>query len=209
VVLLPWTLRNYHAFDRLMFVRGGPYLELWLGNEPGRTGWMDLRNHPSVSLAESELFLEIGEQAYWDACEERFRADYRADPLAFWTRSLRRLGYAFVGNVSGEGISLVSGSRLFHLARVGLDVGVTSLAVAGFVVGLRRRWAVGWPAAIALSAAFPYLITHVNYRYLMPAKFMFLVLGAIAVVKAVERIQSAMRKTRSRSFRSGAPESGA
>lgn len=192
-VLLPWTLRNHAVFGEWMAVRGGPYLEMWLGNQPGSDGWMDLRRHPSVDPQERALFVEIGEQAYWALCRERFWKDYAADPEAFWWRSARRLRYGLVGPYEAFGLGLLGQPGVVSAARVASDAVLALLALTGMGLRLRQHRIVGWLAAAGLAGALPFVVTHISYRYLLPLKFVEVELAAIAVTAGTTALMQRMR----------------
>lgn len=177
LTLAPWTARNYLVFGRWMPVRGGTMLEAWLGNRPGSDGWVDLERHPLYHLEERALYLELGETRYWDACADRFLSDYRSDPRAFWMRTLRRLGYAFVGRLHIATTRSTEGIGKLEWPRWLADWALTISAVVGLLLGSRDQKCLPWLVPILLAIVIPFTVTHVSYRYLMPAKFLLLVLS--------------------------------
>ena len=185
-VLTPWTVRNYRTFHQLFFVRGGLGLELWVGNQPGNTGWMRLDHHPSVDRAEGERMVRMGEPAYYQFCKERFEAGVRADPAAFARRTANRAAYVLVGSVDQANPNPTRRDRSAGVARVALDAVVLLAGLVGTALAWRRRQAVGaWLLPIGLAACAPFVVTHVSYRYVMPVRLTSLV--AIAGVVPVGR----------------------
>ncbi len=180
--LTPWTIRNYHVFHQFFFVRGGVNLELWLGNRPGTTGWIELSQHPSVNRAEGNLMIRLGDLAYYKLCGERFHADRIADPNSFLRHTLNRAAYLLFGNPAGDATKLVQGGNLAGLLRVALDAVVLVAAVAGAVVAWKRRRLALWLLPLGLTAVAPFLVTHVTYRYSMPLRFVSLISASALVL---------------------------
>jgi len=189
VILAPWTIRNYRVFHQFYLVRAGFPLELWLGNQPGSSGWQNLNNHPSTTPEEGRRMVEMGEVEYFKLCGERFHADYQADPGAFWRRTLRRVGYVFVGPVRGENIKLVEMNSTANLLRVGFDWGLLALGLAGFVLAMRANPRLFWLASITLISMAGYLFTHINYRYAMPARMVVVMFAAFFLAAIWKRLQ--------------------
>src|SRR4029077_4624414 len=47
ICLIPWTVRNYRAFGKVIVLRSNFGLELWLGNNPNVTDTMATWQHPT------------------------------------------------------------------------------------------------------------------------------------------------------------------
>jgi 4-amino-4-deoxy-L-arabinose transferase-like glycosyltransferase len=188
VVLLPWTIRNWLVFDRLMFVRGGISVELWLGNVPGSDGltYNVLRHHPLNAQGERESWLSLREPGYYDLCQSRFLADYQADPLAFWRRSARRVIHLALGDPKQpQDCPLLPTLRMgrWAVGHIVLSVVVAAMAAWGIVRAWRRgRWGL-WPLLAGLLAVSPFIFTHVHDRYALPLRAMMVLYAAVALAK--------------------------
>jgi 4-amino-4-deoxy-L-arabinose transferase-like glycosyltransferase len=186
VVLTPWTIRNERVFHELFFVRAGVNLELWLGNRPDTTGWMDLSQHPSVNRNQGREMIRMGEPAYYALCGQRFRRELRQAPGAFVRRCVNRVIYLAVGNPAGDATKLVRGSSRSGALRVALDSAVLLAGVAGAAAAWRRGSSAGaWLLGLGVAAVLPFTITHVTYRYSMPLRMVCLITaGALFVPRA-------------------------
>lgn len=95
--VLPWTLRNYVAFGRLVPLRSSMGLALLMGNQEGATGLAMWWVQPVVDAAEMAKFRRLGELAYMEEKERealRFIAEH---PGTFALLSLKRVGYFWFG----------------------------------------------------------------------------------------------------------------
>ena len=63
--LVPWMLRNYQAFDRVVPVASSTYLHLWIGNNPNATG---------SALDEATLRASLSEDRVKELLDERNQA---------------------------------------------------------------------------------------------------------------------------------------
>ncbi len=62
--VVPWTVRNYRTFGKLLFIRSNFGAELRLGNGPGANGtWMQTL-HPTQNPQEMSRYRGMGETAY-------------------------------------------------------------------------------------------------------------------------------------------------
>jgi 4-amino-4-deoxy-L-arabinose transferase-like glycosyltransferase len=191
LVLVPWTLRNYDATGELLLIRGGPSFELWLGNRQGASGWMDVTHHPLIDPVEREHFKEVGEKAYWVLSEEKFAELYAADPMAFWARTARRVGFVFVGPISSDAIRLVQLGPFTSAARIASDFLLVALAVGGLVVAWRAQSLAPWLLGAGVATVLPFVVSHVTYRYTMPLKLVLLLLAGVAVARLFDRLMNA------------------
>jgi len=78
--ILPWTVRNWHVFDRFVLISTNGGANLWMGNNPeADTGYMQLPQLDIPNEADRDSFL--GRQA----------GQYIAqDPIAFFVRMVRK-----------------------------------------------------------------------------------------------------------------------
>lgn len=163
LVLVPWTIRNYAVFHRLMPVRDNFGLELWLGNHDGVTEHFD-NDFPVLNPAEYNRLGEI-----------RFMEEKRA------------LALAFIGRYPGEFLRL-SAKRFFRYwtaPEIAVWLPLSAAAWAGTLLALRRKRLQAMPYAIILLM-FPliYYVTHTFNSYRHPTEPAMLILAAYAAVSA-------------------------
>ncbi len=195
LIILPWTIRNYAVFDRLMYIRGNYSLELWHGNLPESSGIqtpVTVPRHTFQDPQERRLMLEMGEVAYYDDLWERFKHLYTNDPEAFWWRTGNRMLYLLIGDTTTGGLmGRFAGVRWRHHF-VDLLIFNSLFAVVGYagvwVVARLRRKALWLPLA-GLLTGMPFLPTHVSNFYTMPFRFTLAICGGFMLAVMVQLLQ--------------------
>jgi len=184
VTLLPWTARNYIQFNRLLFVRGNLAAELWLGNQPGTTGWTTLamlQSHPSVDPVERRLVFQLGEMKYFDLCRRRFWDEFHDAPGDFIRRCGYRAAYLLLGEPSRP-----------HAA---MDIALAGVGLTGIWIAWRKRMQSAGIAAAGLLAGLPYVPTQVHDRYALPVRAMLTLMAAAGICAVIERLAFARNRT--------------
>ena len=205
LVLAPWTLRNYHQFGRLYYVRGEGKWEIWFANtiDPPATGWMGSqmrKTHVAHNKGERAELMEMGEPAFCDLYLEKFQANYRDDPQAFWNRTLLRVVLSFCGEPrfpvahhhhASEPTFATSG-----ITNDPLDASLTFLALIGALVAmiLRRRGA--WVLGCGILAIVPYQFLMVNNRYLLGLRITMPAMAGFLIWEMVGSVVEARRRRR-------------
>lgn len=90
--LLPWTVRNYRAFGKLVPLRSNFGLELWLGNNPQAADVNSFSMHPYDNPAERDIYRRVGEISYMHAKQEQAFAFMRSHPALTLHFIVRRFG---------------------------------------------------------------------------------------------------------------------
>jgi len=178
---VPWTMRNYMVFHRLIPLRSNLPLELYIGNNEN---YAPNATWPPKISKERELvrYFHMGEMAFMDEEKRKALAFIRAYPgievkliaarfVAFWT-GLMNPWQAFM---SPESTPLV---RMLLICSTVSALG----ALLGIVALLWTRSPYQFPLA-AYPAVYPWLyyITHSNLRYRHPIDPVVLLLVAIAI----------------------------
>jgi len=179
LVMMPWTIRNYEVFHRLMPVRDNFGLELWLGNHEGVARRFD-SDFPILNPTEYNRLGEL-----------RFMEEKRVIALEF----IREHPAQFLR---------LSADRTFHYwtaPEVATWLPLTILAWLGLILALRRKGRDAWPYAIVMLV-FPviYYVTHTfnSYRHPMePVMFMLAAYTLIESAKALLGKLGARRSARS------------
>ena len=188
---VPWTVRNYVQFHRLIPLRSNFAFELWLGNNrvfDDRSPDVNARVTP---YEESRLYARLGETAFmrkkWDLATEFIGAHQRLELrltrwrfLSFWLGSFRPLQ-----DFSGAEPWLQAVLVLSFLTAIG--------AAAGIVILFVRRNPSAFPAS-AFIVAFPlvYYVTHASLRYRHPIDPIVLVLTSVALTGGRRKVEGSV-----------------
>ena len=175
LVLLPWTMRNYATFHRLVPLRDNFGLELWLGNHEGVTHVFD-SDFPLLNPAEYNRLGEIG-----------------------FMEAKRDIALEFIGRNPGIFLRL-SARHCFQFWSAPENstwLAFSLLAWIGMVLALRRKGLDAVPYAIViLIFPFVYYITHVFSYYRHPAEPVILLLAAYATACIGETVGTRLVQTR-------------
>jgi 4-amino-4-deoxy-L-arabinose transferase-like glycosyltransferase len=203
IVITPWTIRNYHTFGKIFFIRGGVNMEMWLANQPLSYGWVIAVNHPRMSPVQREQMLAMGENAYYELCGRRFSDDYRAAPSNFRWRSWNRFVYLFFGDPKEEGAV----RSIFHwhgyaLDKIAINAPLLVLGLAGAWTARRLGYRTGWVLLLALLAGAPFILTYISYRYVMPTRLMLVLPASFLLAATWERLRTGNWREAEASFAS-------
>ncbi|HLW89565.1 MAG TPA: glycosyltransferase family 39 protein [Terriglobales bacterium] len=178
LTLMPWTIRNYEAFHRLMPVRDNFGLELWLGNHEGVTRRYD-NDFPILDPSE---YNRLGEIRFME--------------------SKRNVALQFIGQHPAEFLRLSAWRFLRYWTAPDPMVWswVSLAAWGGMILGLRRKGLEAIPYAIVLLI-FPliYYITHTFNSYRHPTEPVMLLMAAYACVSVLEWLARAQQGSGSHS----------
>jgi 4-amino-4-deoxy-L-arabinose transferase-like glycosyltransferase len=165
LAVLPWTIRNYATFHRLMPLRDNLGLELWLGNHEGNKLYD--RDFP---ILEAE-YNRMGEISFMEAKRQIALQFIRRHPGEFLHLSARRC------------------FRYWSAPDPFLWLPLSAVAWMGMILALWRKGLDAMPYAIVLMA-FPvvYYITHTYNPYRHPMEPEMLLLAAYATVTLTETV---------------------
>src|SRR5580698_6390463 len=165
LVMLPWTIRNYIVFHRLMPIRDNFGLELWIGNHEWVTHVFD-RDFPILDPSEYNRLGEIG-----------------------FMESKRNIALQFIGQHPAEFLRF-SGRRILLYWSAPDPVAwslVSLLAWVGLILALRRKGLEAMPyAAVLLFFPVAYYVTHSFPTYRHPIEPVMLLFAAYATVSLAE-----------------------
>jgi hypothetical protein len=171
--LLPWTIRNYEVFHRLMPVRDNFGLELWIGNHEGEAR-LNGEDFQRMVVDYSRL----GEVGFMDTKRQIATQFIRQHPGSFLRLSAHRF-YRFWTAPDGSVWILVSLS-----------------AWLGIFLAPRRKALVVAPYSIVMVMfPFVYYLTHNDGWYRHPAEPVILLLAAYASVTLVQVLVGRLRLT--------------
>lgn len=176
LVVLPWTLRNYRAFNQLVPIRDNFGLELWLGNHGGVTHVFD-NDFPILDPTEYNRLGETG-----------------------FMKMKRNVALEFIGR-NPETFLRLSARRFFQFWSAPENSGwpaLSLLAWMGMVLALLRKGLDATPyALIVLIFPLVYYSTHVFGTYRHPIEPAMLLLAAYAMASAVTAISLPLIRSRS------------
>jgi hypothetical protein len=175
LLLLPWTIRNAYDFHTFIPVRGNAGADLWAGNRPGATGFMDPSFFPGYNKAEMADYVAKGEVAYARDKADAARRYIRLHPGVFLRLSLRRCIRFWCGTGTENGPRLFE----FHALLTTL-LGFPGLF---FVYRNRKRDLAVLFALPLLLFPLPYYITHAEFRYRVNIDPLLTLLAAYAVTQ--------------------------
>jgi 4-amino-4-deoxy-L-arabinose transferase-like glycosyltransferase len=172
VVFSPWPMRNARVFHAFIPLRSTVGFEMWMGNRPRATGYLEESLFPTFNTVELQKYVREGEVAY--VAEKSSEAeDYiETHPVTFMSLTLRR----FVRFWTGSGSH--NGSPFFILhACISTALGLVGL---GFLA--RRQPAIACLCALPLLFfPVPYYLTHAEFRYRLVLDPLLTVLAACGV----------------------------
>lgn len=180
VICLPWGIRNYRAFDSVIFVRGNFGLELRMGNHDGATANIDDPHfnhwppHPRTHREEAVRVREMGEAAYMQASRREALDWIRDHPGEFLRLTSARIRHFWIGPLDHPLMSLAF-------------ISLTGLALIGAGLVLRRLPASSAGALLIPLLTFPpvYYLVPWQQRYRLPIEWILFLLAGFAVCSIV------------------------
>jgi hypothetical protein len=180
IVIMPYTLRNYHTFGAWFLMRDNFGIELSISNGPGARATQSenaavggrLNHHPGNSRSSAVMVRELGEAEY--------------------NRRLQRAAITWMVANPNESLKLVAQRMAYMLLpysirwyqRV-LAAAISLMSIAGCVFLWRSRYRVGIGCLAASVAGYllAYLLIEHDMRYMYPALFLeSLIAGSFAAV---------------------------
>jgi hypothetical protein len=169
----PWTIRNYRAFGRLIFIRDNLPLELHEANNSASSGLWTRNEHPGNDPVSMRRFHELGEIRFMDEKKQEFHEFVREHPWQFAWFSLERVWYFWVAPPQA---TIVAGYDLWVARHVEfLLAGL--FAFAGLVLTFLRKNRYAWLLAPFLIVyPLPYYLVNPFPRYKHPIEPVMLML---------------------------------
>jgi hypothetical protein len=180
VAILPYTLRNHHAFGAWFFMRDNFGLELAMSNGPNALVTKDensrvggtLAHHPFSARSSAASLRELGEVEYNHRLQSAAFTWMRENPLA----TLKLVGARLVYMV------LPHGTRWYQSV---IACAVSLLSITGGVLLWRSRYKFGIRCLAAAIGGYllVYLLVEHDIRYMYPALVLeSLIAGAFLIV---------------------------
>lgn len=187
LVFSPWPIRNARVLHKCVLTRTTVGLELWLGNHPGSSGFLEPALFPTNNPTELATYRRLGEIHYTAYKGSLARAYIASHPAHFILLSGRRLLRFWTGTGTD------GGSVLF-----GLHASISTFL--GFW-GLVLLWQHGRRSTCFCAGIFlllfplPYYITHAEFRYRLVLDPLLTVLSAPALQWMFAKLRSEPRST--------------
>lgn len=184
---LPWTIRNYAAFHRVIPVRSSLPFELWIGNN-------DIFDPHAVNgiqritrFEETRHYAQLGENAYLAEKWVRATTFIRQKPMLFLHLTGRKIIATWLGTEHPLDDFLHANSLLVRV--VILCNAILTLGTAlGALLLAHSKSPVAFPLAVfPMLFPFLYYVTHPSLRYRHPIDPILIFLTVFAVAAAASK----------------------
>jgi hypothetical protein len=179
---VPWTIRNYAVFDRIVPMRSTLGLQMWIGNnENPQEAWKE-ELHPIFNSEERARYVRMGEIEYMRE-KQREAIEFM---LAHPGRDVRQFASRFIATWSGGTPTplqdFVRTPGLWFRGVLLFNLFVAIGTAAGIVILWKQQSAYLFPIAV-FPVIFPwaYYLTLVVPRYRLPVDPAVMLLTAIAL----------------------------
>jgi len=190
---LPWTLRNYERFHRLVPLRSSLPFELWIGNN-------DIFDEHAVSgpqritrYGETRRYTQMGENAFLDEKRRLALRFIREKPGLFLRLTGRRLTATWFGT-EHPWRDFLDAPSLFLRTILALNLLLTVGTFSGVAFALFRRAPAAWPVAVfPIFYPLVFYLTHTSMRYRHPIDPL-LILWTASVAASFRALSGAPRQ---------------
>ena len=177
----PWTVRNYRAFGRFVFIRDNLPLELHEANNDLSSGLWTRSEHPGNDPAAMERFQALGEIGYMDQCKREFVQFLREHPGRFVRFTIERVWYFWAAPPQA---TIVAGYDLWvarHVQFLLAAVFAFGGLVLMFVKSNPYRWLL---VPFLLVYPLPYYVVNPFPRYKHPIETVMMMLIVYVLVES-------------------------
>jgi 4-amino-4-deoxy-L-arabinose transferase-like glycosyltransferase len=162
---VPWAVRNYVEFHRLIPFRSNFGLELWLGNNAEEHDYVPDSKSPYLNEPIRAQYIELGEIAFMQAKEAESIDYIRQDPGSFVHATWIRFLQTWFGVADNFRYVWSKGT-----ARIRIPLGANFIVVLLGLISLPLLWLKRrqfWIPIVVFPLVFPclYYITHPSLRY--------------------------------------------
>jgi len=186
---LPWSIRNYHHFHRLIPIRSSLPFELWIGNN-------DIFDEHAVGgiqritrYQETRRYAELGEAAYLDEKWHLASTFIKQKPALFVKLTRRRMLATWAGTEHPcEDFHRTDSLLVRTILITNLVLFLGTLA--GMVLLALRRHPLAIPLVV-FPICYPlvYYVTHTSLRYRHPIDPLLLLLTTLSVATALQSLR--------------------
>jgi hypothetical protein len=178
---LPWTIRNYVQFHRLIPLRSNFAFELYIGNNENYDEQHRFRPGAITQDREILRYLRMGETAFMEEEKRKAVAFITAHPRIELWLVLERFVDFWLGSASPLA-ALRQADSLWLYFILAFNTVAPLSAFVGILVLLRTKNPYAFPV-VAFPLVFPllYYVTHTSLRYRHPLDPVVLLLAVIGV----------------------------
>ena len=170
---MPWTIRNYKAFDRFIFIRDNLPLELYEANNNASSGLWTRSEHPGNDPISMRRFQQLGERKFMDEKKRELAEFIRQHPQEFLLFTMVRAWYFWAAPPQA---TIVAGYDLW-VARHMAFLLAASFAFAGLGLMFLRKRRYAWLLAPFLIVyPLPYYLVNPFPKYKAPIEPVMLML---------------------------------
>jgi hypothetical protein len=188
VVCMPWTVRNYVVFQRVIPFRSNLGLELWLGNNDQVPDTWSPDLHPNDYAPEREKYVRLGEIEYMRQKQSeaiQFMESHPQDTMRFFWRR-------FADNWMGtwEPIQDSWGKMsLLNRSYFVLNISLSLFSLLGVLFMYREKNQYAFPlATFPLIYPIVYYVTHTSPRYRHPIDPVLVILATFALAYPIRAL---------------------
>ena len=192
ILLLPWQVRNYRTFHKLIPLRDNFWLEVWVGNDGFTQSQSDDAVHPSISQTALDEYVRLGEIPFMQKKRSEALGFIAHHPGFFVTMCLRRFAYMWTAfwNLDPSNLDV----EFHYPGNVFLTVVATVLMLVGLLQAFRKSRETASPYLIVLGV-YPliFYFTHpeIRYRHLIdPVIIILAALGARFLLLGPEALRT-------------------
>jgi Dolichyl-phosphate-mannose-protein mannosyltransferase len=190
---LPWTLRNYHHFHRLIPIRSNLPFELWIGNNDIFDEHAVRGRQRITRFEETRRYAQLGETAYLDEKSQLAYSFIREKPVLFARLSGRRVTATWLGTEHPYDDFQRADSLLVRTVLL-INLLLTVGTLAGTCLLLIRKFSLTVPV-IVFPLLYPliYYVTHASLRYRHPIDPFLLLLTVLSLSFAYRTVKAPAR----------------
>jgi hypothetical protein len=182
---MPWTIRNYKAFDRFVFIRDNLPLELYEANNSASSGLWTRSEHPGNDPVSMRRFQQLGESKFMEEKKRELAEFIRQRPQEFLLFTMERVWYFWAAPPQA---TIVAGYDLWVARHVAFLLAAW-FAFAGLGLMFLRKRRYAWLLAPFLIVyPLPYYLVNPFPKYKAPIEPVMLML-VVYVLREAERVQ--------------------
>jgi hypothetical protein len=197
VITLPWIVRNYVVFERLIFIRGNLGLELHVSNNPcaefgvrmnQRTGCFQTI-HPNVNAVQARKLVAMGEPAYQHEQLSEAIEWIQHHPQRFIALTAQRFWFFWFPSNEGNNLAELLSQGWRRSLRAIVVYSATILSLPGLLLLFARNRPGGLICLLWLGS-FPIIhyIVQFEPRYRSPILWLTLLLAGFTIATLLQRL---------------------